>query len=165
MNKKNNFIDDLNSEKLESFQEEEFIKQKKNLIPTIIFISTLLIIMVVLLLIFTKGSTVPDMIGWKENDVSTWGKNSNAAVVYESRYSDDTGTGEVIEQQLAPGSKLKRNGTIIITISRGADPNENIVFPDVKEMNLTEINRWINENKLSGISIKRKTVLFLKKMQ
>jgi beta-lactam-binding protein with PASTA domain len=147
------FIDNLAPEKPESFEEEVFVKQKKNYIPTIIVTLVILIVGSVLFTTFTKGSTMPDMTGWTENDAYNWAKTNNATIVRKDIYSLTHENGMLISQLESEGTKINRNGAINLTFSKGADPNELIAFPDLKEMTLQQVNQWINDNKLAGVYI------------
>ena len=42
---------------------------------------------------------------------------------------------------------------MIFEVSKGADPDEKIDFPDIKSMTLDEINDWISKNKLSKVKV------------
>ncbi len=153
--KKKSFLDDLAAEKPESFNEEVFIKSKRNYVPLIILSTLAIIIFSVLYFTFTKGSLVPDMTDWKEQEVYAWANANHGTVVKEDAYSLETADGILISQDIAPGAKLRRNGTLKVVISRGPDPNEEINFPDIKSMNLDDIETWISDNQLQGVTIKK----------
>ena len=38
-------------------------------------------------------------------------------------------------------------------MSKGADPDESITFPDLMNMTLSEVNDWVNTNKLSNTKV------------
>lgn len=154
-NKKPSFLDDLSHEKPESFKEEVFYRQKKNYIPTILLMSVILIVGTILLILFTKGSEVPDMMTWTEGEVYHWASTNHATILKVEDFSVEVDSGSVMAQDLPEGTKLKRNGTLKVTFSKGPNPDEAIDFPDLKALNLTQINDWIATNKLTGISIKK----------
>jgi len=152
--KKPSFLDDIASEKPESFNEEVFMKTKKNYIPTIIFTIIALIVFAVIYVTMTKGAEIPDMAGWSQPEVYAWANTNNAIVVANEVYDMDIEQGILIQQQETVGTKIRRNGTITVTFSKGPNPTESIDFPDVKDMTLEEIKDWIDENKLTGVTIK-----------
>ncbi|MBN2557992.1 MAG: PASTA domain-containing protein [Clostridia bacterium] len=150
------FLDDMNNNnKPESFREEEFIKHKRNLLPSIITGSAILIAAVLLILVFAWGAELPDMSGWSKADVKTWADKINVTVIYIDEYSSEFDADAVIESNPEFGARIKRNGNLTVTVSKGADPNERIVFPDIKLMDLNEINEWIEDNKLTGVTIRK----------
>ncbi len=152
---KKSFLDDLAAEKPESFNEEVFIKSKRNYVPIIVLSTLVIAIFGILYFTFTKGSVVPDMTDWKEQEVYAWANANHGTIVKEDTYSLDIPEGILISQDIAAGKKLRRNGTLKVTISRGADPNEKINFPDIKAMNLKEIESWIEDNQLQGVTVKK----------
>lgn len=153
---KKSFLDDMNNNnKPESFREEEFIKHKRNLMPSIITGSAILIAAILMILVFARGTTLPDMSGWKKADVKTWADKSNVTVIYVDEYSTELEADAVIESNPAEGTRIGRNGNLTVTVSKGADPNERITFPDIKLMDLTEINEWIEANKLTGVTVRK----------
>jgi serine/threonine-protein kinase len=155
MSDKKNFLDDINRPKPESFQEEVFIKHKRNLLPSIIVASSVLVAVLVLILVFTRGAAIPDMSGWTGNDVKEWSDSKNILVVIKDVYSSDYEAGVFISAQPEAGTKVGRNDTVTVTVSKGADPNEEIAFPDLKNMTLGQVNAWIDENKLTGVTIRK----------
>ena len=60
---------------------------------------------------------------------------------------------QIISQNKKEGSKIKKDSTLIFEVSKGADPDEKIDFPDIKSMTLDEINDWISKNKLSKVKV------------
>ncbi len=155
MSEKKNFLDDINRPKPESFQEEVFIKHKRNLLPSIIVASSVLVAVMILILVFTRGTVIPDMEGWTGNDVKEWSDSKNILVVIKDVYSADYEAGVFISALPEIGTKVGRNDTVTVTVSKGADPNEAIIFPDLKNMNLSQVNAWIDENKLTGVTIRK----------
>lgn len=157
MDEKNkpSFLDDLSHDKPESFKEEVFYRQKKNYVPTIIFTTIFGVVGIFLFIFFTKGSVVPDMSTWNEGEVYHWASTNKATILKVEAFSLDKEIGSVVSQEIPSGAKLKRNGTLKVTFSKGPDPDELIEFPDIKSLDLTQINQWITTNKLTGISIKK----------
>jgi len=153
--KKTSFLDDLSHDKPESFKEEIFYRQKKNYIPAILFTLFFATLGIVFLLFFSKGSVVPDMSSWNEGEVYHWASTNKATILKVEAFSLEHELGTVVTQELPSGTKLKRNGTLKVTFSKGPDPDEAVDFPDLKNYTLTQLNEWISTNKLTGISIKK----------
>lgn len=151
-----NFLDDINNNnKPESFREEEFIKHKRNLLPSVITGFAIIIAAIILVFVFARGTVLPDMSGWNRTDVKTWSEKNNAIVIYIDEYSSEIEADKIIGIKPSPGTRVGRNGNVTVTVSKGADPNERINFPDIESMVLSEIEQWIDENKLTGITIRK----------
>lgn len=106
---------------------------------------------------FAPKIVMPDFVGKKLSDVSTWAKQnkmeSSAIATSEPVFSMDYDEGVVMEQSVEAGKKVKTDTPITFTVSAGPDPEEAISFPDIKNMSKDEIDAWIKENKLSKAKI------------
>ena len=96
--------------------------------------------------------TMPDFVGKNLSEVSNWAKQNkieSTSIATKEEYNLDYADRIVIAQDVAPGKKVKPSTPITITVSKGPDPEEEIIFPaDLKSMTQDEINDWISENKL-----------------
>ncbi len=100
---------------------------------------------------FSPKITMPDFEGKTLSDVSDWAKQydiNNSSVVVKREYNFDYAEDEVISQSQKPGSKIQKDTPLTFIISNGADPDEEISFPNLREMDQDEIEAWIEENKL-----------------
>ncbi|MCH4887901.1 PASTA domain-containing protein [Acidaminobacter sp. JC074] len=152
MVKEKSFFEELNHGKPESFEEEVFVatKSKKP-----IYIGLTLFLCLVLLLAFTifNRVEVPDMTSWQLSEVGSWAKKNKITLIGKQLYDKDIDLDGVIEQSKEAGTKVRKNSSVEVTFSKGPNPDEPLDFPNVKSMNLEEIQRWIKDNKLSGINI------------
>ncbi|MDF2941281.1 MAG: serine/threonine kinase [Herbinix sp.] len=156
--KQKNFLEDLSKEKPESFREEVFVPVQKR--PGRIIATLIAIVIVIIFFTFIlqlSKITVPDMSKWQLEDVQNWVTKYHDNTQLNGVYNKDISQNIVISQDIKPGKKLKKNQTFTITYSLGADPQEAIVLPEIKNMSLTEIKTWISDNQLGGISIKYET--------
>ncbi|MCR5450621.1 MAG: PASTA domain-containing protein [Solobacterium sp.] len=100
---------------------------------------------------FAPKIVMPEFTGKKISDVSSWARqnkidNTSIATVeeYSLEYPDDY----VISQTVNAGKKIKSSTPITITVSKGPDPDEKISFPDIRNMTLSELQEWKEENQL-----------------
>lgn len=147
-----NFYDTFQSEKPESFSEEVFITQSKKINVRWILLPIVLIPIVIIF--FLMGQVkVPDFQGWSASDVMNWSKKNGPTIISSQSFNESIEENMVVSQGLPPGEKVSKKGSVEVEFSKGADPNESIVFPDVKKMKLEEIQTWIKSNNLDAISI------------
>lgn len=142
----------------DSFGEEERIKveKPKREIKPVAKIGIVALIALIAFgiywFLFAPHITVPDFVGKDVAEVSIWAKqnkmDSGVVAMAPEKYSFEYERGVVMEQSVAPGKKVKKNTPITITVSAGADPDEKIDFPNLKEMTFEEINDWKEKNKL-----------------
>ena len=149
--------------KADSFNEEQFVRYEKpkRTISTagIAALAAALALCAFLVWWFFIAAhiTMPDFVGKNINDVSSWARqneiSSTAIAQSQPEYSLEYNEGTVIRQSVEPGKKIKKDTPITITVSAGADPDENISFPDLKSMTLSEVREWISANKLAKTKI------------
>lgn len=146
------FFEEFKEDKPESFEEEVFVvnKSKKP-----IYMGTILVFILILFFGFNLMNKVeiPDMTTWKVSEVGAWSKKNDITLIGKQSYSLVIDNDMVIKQSIIGGEKVKRNSSLEVEFSKGANPDENIVFPEIKTMTLEDIQKWVKVNKLSGINI------------
>lgn len=154
MEKPKNFLEDIASEKPESYQEEVFIPAHRG--PGRIFaaVAALLIISVIIFIWLQIGKvTVPVMAAWQLSEVQDWVSKHHDNTVLNGVYSKEVAQNGIISQDVEAGKKINKDSTLTVTYSLGADPNEAVAIPDLKSMSLTDIQSWISDNQMSGVTI------------
>lgn len=157
------FLSQFSSEnkKPESFKEEERIKiekPKKNINPMMIIIPTVIVLIISVVLVYVflfPHIKVENFEGQVQSDATAWLKQNeieSTGIVFKEEYSFDVAKGSIISQTPNSG-KVKKNAKITFVVSKGADPDELITLPDLKNMTKSEIEQWISDNKLSGTKI------------
>lgn len=150
------------NKKPDSFKEEERIpiqKDRKPIKPWMIIVPivTLLVLGVIVWFLFLRPNIeVPDFIGKTKEDVAQWVTQQNitkTGIVFNEEYSFEYDKGQIMEQSVDAGTKVKKDAKITFKLSLGADPDEKIVFPDVMNMTQDELNTWKEENKLLNTKI------------
>jgi|GEM_PF-1559814 len=107
-------------------------------------------------LFFAPKITMENFVGKQVSDVSAWVRQyeiENTGIVMTKEYSTEYDENYIMAQSVKPGTKIKKDVKVTFTVSQGADPQEYINFPDLKSMELSEINAWIKENKLSNTRV------------
>ena len=147
--------------KPDSFKEEERIpvsKPKKEINPMMIIVPSVVAVIVVVALVYIfvfPHIKVESFVGKSQNDAAAWIKQNeieSAGIVFKEEYSFDVAKGNVVSQTPESG-KVKKDAKMTFVISKGADPDELVSLPDIKNMTKSEIESWISENKLSATKI------------
>lgn len=157
------FLSQFSSEnkKPESFKEEERVKiekPKKNINPVMIIIPTVLILIISAVLVYAflfPHIKVENFEGQAQGNATAWMKQNeieSTGIVFKEEYNFDVPKGSIVSQTPNSG-KVKKNAKITFVVSKGADPDELIVLPDLKNMAKSEIEQWISDNKLSNTKI------------
>lgn len=150
------------NKKPDSFKEEVRIpvnKEKKPLNPMMIVIPVIVLIIVAALawfFMFRPTIEVPYFIGKKQSDVASWVSQqgiTKSGIIFNEEYSLEYEDGEIFFQSIEAGKKVKKDVKMTFTMSKGADPDEEIAFPDIMSMTLDELNAWKKDNKLNATKI------------
>ncbi len=154
MDGKKSFLEDISKEVPESFQKEVFTPVHRG--PGRWAAAAILILAVAVagyFLLQLKQVNIPDMSQWQLEEVQAWASKYHDNTILKGVYDEAAELNSIISQDAGPGKKLKSSNTLTVTYSLGADPNEEIPLPDIKSMTLSQLNIWIEESRLSGITI------------
>lgn len=155
MSEKPNFLEDIQGKKPESYGEESFVSRRRNFTPLYAILAVIIIVTLVVVFFINRGVEVPDMTGWSESEVYNWGQTNDIAIVKELDYSIEIDTGNLISQKIEAGQVIKKSTPFNIVVSKGSNPNESIKLINMKETTLSDLEKWIEENLLTGITIKK----------
>lgn len=155
MSNDKSYLETLDLQKPESFEDEIFVPVKSNLLKkAVIFSSILMILILAMLLILNQKTTVPDMTGWTTEQVEAWSEKNHKNIELISTFNNEIQSGYLVSQSIAAGEKIASKTPLIITISNGADPNETVMVPNLRQISVDEIKKWIEDNKLSNTVIR-----------
>lgn len=122
-----------------------------------IIFSVLAVIVVLLLggLLYYSSQVVklPNLVGDYADKAEVWALQNNIFLELKEEFNTEFGRGIVIHQEPAPGEKLFKGDSVMMTVSRGLNPDEHIALPDFSQMELSEIQEWIEENKAENVTI------------
>jgi len=154
MGDQKSFIEDIANKKPESFHEEVFTLSKRNNKRIYIALAVLVVGILFIFLVKNRTTTLPDMTGWKLEDIQTWVDEKHKKTTVEGIYNLEYPAGIYISQDIPVGSSIKKKETFTIQYSLGGDQNESITLIDFKSLSVKEIEDWIKENQLTGVTIK-----------
>lgn len=150
------------NKKPDSFKEEVRIpiqKEKKPIKPWMIVVPAVVMVLLLVLgwFFFLRPTIeVPDFLGKTQNEVSQWVVQQGiekTGIVFNEEFSMEYDKGVITYQSVDAGKKVKKDVKINFTMSKGADPDEAITLPDIKNMTQSELNEWKSKNKLDNTKI------------
>lgn len=150
------------SDKPNSYQEEELQKIEKKPIKIdkkVVAISAVIVLLLIVagyFLFFAPKIVVPDFNGKAMSELNAWVKQNEietGKIVINEEYSLEYDENIIIDQSIDAGKKIKKDTALTFTVSKGADPDEVISFPDLMYMNYDEVKSWISENKLQKTKV------------
>ncbi|MBQ3295754.1 MAG: PASTA domain-containing protein [Erysipelotrichaceae bacterium] len=145
-----------------SFKEEERVpvkKEKKPLNTKALAIAAgvlLLLAIASYFLFFAPKIEMPNFVGMTKNDVAAWVKQQgvdSTGVLFTEQFDFDTEAGTILSQSVTPGKKVKNDVKVNFALSKGADPDERIIVPDLYSMEKEDVQTWISDNKLQKTKI------------
>ncbi|MDR3190295.1 MAG: Stk1 family PASTA domain-containing Ser/Thr kinase [Lactobacillaceae bacterium] len=89
---------------------------------------------------------VPDFSDKQKSDVETWANDNGIKVYYDSDFDDTVTEGKVLRQTVAPNSKITKNQTVTVTLSKG---KEAVTVPDFTGKTYTDVQTWATENNIN----------------
>lgn len=145
-----------------SFSGETFTrieKKKISLTPKqggAILLGFFLLCVFIYLVFLRPTIEVPDFVGKNISEVTTWvtqNQITKTGIATTQEYNFEYDKDVVVSQSIEPGKFVKKDVKLNLVVSNGADPNELISFPDIKEMTYSELQNWISTNKLQQTKI------------
>ena len=145
-----------------SYQEEQLQKiekkpvkvDKKAMIIGVIIV--LLLIIATYFVFLAPKNVVPAFEGKAMSELNAWIKQNEidtTKIVVNEEFSLEYDENMIISQSVEAGKKIKKDTALTFVVSKGADPDENISFPDLMSMNYDEVKQWIDDNKLQKTKI------------
>lgn len=156
-----NFLETINEAGIDSFGKEVFEDRKKEIkkkrIRILVILSIILIIAGIGIAIFqNRKITVPDFTGETMESLNMWVKENNYPsenLIISYQFDASSEENVILSQSVSGRVRLKQN--IVLTVSKGADPEELIEVPDLENMTYDEIKSWVEENALTGVSMSK----------
>jgi beta-lactam-binding protein with PASTA domain len=95
------------------------------------------------------------MSDWNVGQVSEWTEKNDIALIAKQEFSLDVEKDYVMEQSLPAGERIRKGKELEVIFSKGPDPEEEIQMIDLESASYPEIQQWIEENQLTGVTITR----------
>ena len=99
-----------------------------------------------------KTVTVPNVLGYTQEDATEELRSLNLGVKTSSGYSDEYEEGEVMSQTPSGGLQVEEGYEVEIQISRGPEPVKTTTVPDLKGKTREEAEKLLEEAGLVGVA-------------
>jgi len=144
------------ADKIESFEEESFVKTKRqfNYGPYILSFLVVLVLAVIYLIWDNQGATMIDTVGLSFEQVEQWNANNDLMILEKRQFSDTVSLDTIISQSVEPGSKLDDDTTVVLQVSDGPDPMASIVLPEFQtDWNRASVMAWLDANHINNYTL------------
>lgn len=158
MTEKKSFLDTMAEiDRPESFAEEKFVRvkdgKKRGGIIAGIIAAAIVIGGIGAFSYISNRVEMPALVGKTLVEATDWATKNKVTLYAKNVYNFEKDADTVLSQETQSGDYVKKNTTVAIEVSLGANPEEVIVFPDIKSMTTSEVDTWIGDKKLTGIRV------------
>ena len=103
--------------------------------------------------LFPSSKRVENFVGKSLVDVISWAQKNHVSIEQEYEYSDMIPEYSIISQDIEVGTKLKDIQSITIAVSEGANPEKEVIVPNMVSWDSERVLTFIQENYLSNVSV------------
>ena len=96
---------------------------------------------------------IPDFIGKDITIAQKWGADNKVKVDVEQIYDKNQALNQIIKQATGANKKLKKGGSLDVTVSLGADPNEQLTLPSLTNLPKQDAETWKKVNFADNFAI------------
>ena len=103
--------------------------------------------------LFPSSKRVENFVGKSLVDVISWAQKNHVSIEQEYEYSDMIPEYSIISQDIEVGTKLKDIQSITVAVSEGANPEKEVIVPNMVSWDSERVLTFIQENYLSNVSV------------
>lgn len=126
-------------------------RRKKIILATVI--GLIAAVSIYFILVNNSVTTMPNFENSSKQDVILWANRYKIHVIYDELYSLDVDEDMIIKQSVEAEEKIKKGSSLNISVSLGADPDEQVSIPEFETMSAQEIDAWIKDQKMRYITL------------
>lgn len=130
--------------------EQEEKKREKHIITAAIIAGVILVLLMGIggFMVINSMNTVPNFIGMTYDEAAAKAESKGITVEFEQVYKEDSEAGEVVEQSVEPGSKIKEDKDFVVVLSINVGENA-ILVPDIIDITKSKAEDKLRENSLT----------------
>ncbi|CAM3271221.1 PASTA domain-containing protein [Vagococcus fessus] len=96
---------------------------------------------------------VPNFKNKTVSEARTWSSENDVAIKVETEFNTQKEANVILKQKPESTSKLKKKETLILTASKGPDPDEVLPLPDFSKLSKAAATEWIVKNKADNVTV------------
>ncbi len=96
---------------------------------------------------------VPNLVGQTLLEVRAWAAKNRLELDVYTLFDLQIASEVVSEQDIAPGTTVRKKSRLGLTVSKGPDPDERLPLPDFAKLTAAEIRAWIDETKAFNVNL------------
>lgn len=103
--------------------------------------------------LFPSSKRVENFVGKSLVDVISWAQKNHVSIEQDYEYSDMVPEYSIISQDIEVGTKLEDIQSITVAVSEGANPEKEVIVPNMVSWDSERVLAFIQENYLSNVSV------------
>lgn len=128
-------------------------KKKKRQKKIFVFLGIIACLIIAWIYYSVTHVTMPDLVNGSVSNARVWAEKNKMTLDIKQIYSLKYETNQVLKQEVPKGNKVKRGSVLIVTASKGPNPNEKVALPDFSTLTKKDVEAFIKENKLDNVTI------------
>ena len=102
---------------------------------------------------FINQVKIPDYVGKPISELKTWANRNDVTFEISEVFSLEVSKDYIISLDPLANTKIQKGSNMKVAISKGADPDEQILVPDFTGNTYFQIQEWLSTNKINNLRI------------
>lgn len=102
---------------------------------------------------FINQVKIPDYVGKPVSELKAWANRNDVTLEITEVFSLEVSKDYIISLDPLANSKIQKGSNMSVEISKGADPDEQILVPDFTGNTYFQIQEWLSSNKINNLRI------------
>lgn len=96
---------------------------------------------------------VPNFQGKEIAHAREWSAEEGVLLNLKNTHSFDTATNKITKQSVNSGDKIKKGKSLILTVSLGPNPDEQVILPEFESITSNQVKEWVKKEKAENVSV------------
>ncbi len=102
---------------------------------------------------FINQVKIPDYVGKPVSELKAWANRNDVTLEISEVFSLEVSKDYIISLDPLANTKIQKGSNMKVAISKGADPDEQILVPDFTGNTYFQIQEWLSTNKINNLRI------------
>jgi serine/threonine-protein kinase len=102
---------------------------------------------------FINQVKIPDYVGKPVSELKAWANRNDVTLEISEVFSLEVSKDYIISMDPLANTKIQKGSNMKVAISKGADPDEQILVPDFTGNTYFQIQEWLSTNKINNLRI------------
>jgi beta-lactam-binding protein with PASTA domain len=127
--------------------------RKKLIIGIAAGAAALVVVVLLLVILLNRGVAMIDLVGRTQSEAQLWAKDKGVTLQVAEEYNDAYDAGVIFAQDVEPGTRVKKDTFIRVSVSKGHDPAFTLTLPDMMSMTMAQVQKWAADNYMTKVRV------------